>query len=88
MCQAQAIFAGGQNDTELPWVGFGWNAGPPEQRELKEVSYRMWNHWISDYTSVAPDRFRGVMQIPNCQSDKPRAALHYICDWTPEKLHR
>ena len=61
---AQVIFAGGQNDTELPWVGFGWNAGPPEQRELKEASYRMWNHWISDFTSVAPDRLRGVMQVP------------------------
>ena len=61
---AQVIFAGGQNDTELPWVGFGWNAGPPEQRELKETSYRMWNHWISDFVSVAPDRLLGVMQIP------------------------
>jgi predicted TIM-barrel fold metal-dependent hydrolase len=61
---AQIIFAGGQNDTEMPWVGFGWNAGPKEQQELKEASYRMWNQWISDFVSAAPDRLLGVMQVP------------------------
>lgn len=60
----QVIFAGGQNDTELPWVGFGWNAGPSEQSELRKVSYRMWNRWIADHVSTAPDRLLGVMQVP------------------------
>jgi predicted TIM-barrel fold metal-dependent hydrolase len=61
---AQVIFAGGQNDTELPWVGFGWNAGPKQDRELRQASYRMWNRWISEFVSVAPERLFGVMQIP------------------------
>lgn len=61
---AQVILAGGQNDTDLPWVGFGWNAGPKKDRHLREVSYRIWNHWLSDYITPAPERLLGVMQIP------------------------
>jgi predicted TIM-barrel fold metal-dependent hydrolase len=61
---AQVIFAGGQNDTELPWVGLGFNAGPNQDSELRQAIYRIWNRWISEYTSTAPDRLIGVMQVP------------------------
>lgn len=62
---AQIIFAGGQNDTELPWSGFGWNAGPSEiDPKMRQAAYHMWNQWIADFVSVAPDRLHGVMQIP------------------------
>lgn len=61
---AQVIFAGGQNDTELPWVGFGWNAGPSDKDELRRASYRMWNHWLADFCAQAPERLIGVMQVP------------------------
>ena len=62
---AQIIFAGGQNDTELPWSGFGWNAGPTgSDPKMRQAAYRMWNQWIADYVSVAPDRLLGVMQVP------------------------
>ncbi|GAA1850564.1 amidohydrolase family protein [Pseudonocardia ailaonensis] len=74
---AQVIFAGGQNDTELPWVGFGWNAGPKKNRHLREVSYRMWNHWLSDYISPAPERLLGVMQIPIWDVDAAIRELHW-----------
>jgi predicted TIM-barrel fold metal-dependent hydrolase len=77
---AQVIFAGGQNDTELPWVGFGWNAGPKEQRELREVSYRMWNRWISEFVSVAPERLLGVMQVPIWDIDAAIREVEWCAD--------
>ena len=62
---AQVIFAGGQNNTDLPWSGLAWNAGPlGSNAELRQAAYRMWNRWIADFVSVAPHRLLGVMQIP------------------------
>ncbi|MCD4524259.1 amidohydrolase family protein [Nocardioides sp. cx-173] len=74
---AEIIFAGGQNDTELPWVGFGWSAGPSENDELRRTSYRMWNHWLADFCSTAPERLIGVMQIPIWNIDKAIEELHW-----------
>lgn len=81
---AQVIFAGGQNDTELPWVGFGWNAGPTEADGLRKASYHMWNQWLADYVTAAPERLRGVMQLPIWDID---AAIDEL-EWCAERgLH-
>jgi predicted TIM-barrel fold metal-dependent hydrolase len=74
---ASVIFAGGQNDTELPWVGFGWNAGPSDKDELRRASYRMWNHWLADFCASAPDRLIGVMQIPIWNIEKAVEEIHW-----------
>lgn len=74
---AQVIFAGGQNDTELPWVGFGWNAGPSDNDELRRASYRMWNAWLADYIAAAPERLIGVMQIPIWNVEKAVEELYW-----------
>jgi predicted TIM-barrel fold metal-dependent hydrolase len=74
---AHMVFAGGQNDTELPWVGFGWNAGPARNRHLREVSYRVWNSWLADFVTAAPERFIGVLQIPIWDVDKAIEELRW-----------
>jgi predicted TIM-barrel fold metal-dependent hydrolase len=48
----------------MPWA-IGPNAG--DQRidpELRIVGEQIWNRWLADFVSVAPDRLLGVMQQP------------------------
>jgi predicted TIM-barrel fold metal-dependent hydrolase len=62
---AEVVFAGGQNFEELPFMGKGWNAGYAGIRsELRTVASEIWNRWLADYVSVAPQRLIGVMQTP------------------------
>jgi predicted TIM-barrel fold metal-dependent hydrolase len=66
---ANVMFAGGQNGEELPFVGDvlivrrdgAMRAVDPR---LEAVGCRIFNHWLSDFCSIAPDRLHGVMQIP------------------------
>jgi predicted TIM-barrel fold metal-dependent hydrolase len=62
---AEVIFAGGMNDEVLPFVGFGAGAGPMDiAAELRTEGCRIWNRWLADFVSAAPERLIGVMQIP------------------------
>jgi predicted TIM-barrel fold metal-dependent hydrolase len=62
---AEVIFAGGMNDEVLPFVGFGTGVGPADiAPELRAEGCRIWNRWLADFVSVAPERLIGVMQIP------------------------
>ena len=75
---AEVVFAGGQNFEELPFMGKGWNAGYAEIRgELRTAAGQIWNRWLADYVSVAPDRLIGVLQTPIWDVD---AAVREI-DW-------
>ena len=61
---AQVIFAGGGNKESLPWSD-GFNAGDPNtDPALRAIGGHMWNEWLADFVSVAPQRLLGVMQIP------------------------
>jgi predicted TIM-barrel fold metal-dependent hydrolase len=53
---ADVMFAGGQNDELLPFD----TSGDPE---LQRVGYEIFNRWMADYVSVAPERLIGVAQI-------------------------
>lgn len=69
---AEVIFAGAMNDQNLPWMGVRPDAGDANiSPELRSVSCEIWNRWLSDFCSAAPERFVGVMQIPIF--DVPRA---------------
>jgi predicted TIM-barrel fold metal-dependent hydrolase len=62
---AEVVFAGGQNDEALPWLGDGFGAGSDEYpMELRAEGARIWNRWIADYASTAPERLIGTVQIP------------------------
>lgn len=59
------IFAGGDNGETLPFTGLGIDAGSTEvPGELKAVGGHIWNAWLADFISGAPERHIGVMQIP------------------------
>lgn len=61
---AQVIFAGGGNPEPLPWTDF-FNAGEPTtDPTLRALGGHIWNEWLADFVSVAPERLVGVMQIP------------------------
>ncbi len=79
---AEVIFAGGMNGEVLPWIGHRfWNGGmvatPPE---LRALGGHIWNQWLADYVSVAPERLVGVMQIPIWDVD---AAIREV-EWGAE----
>jgi predicted TIM-barrel fold metal-dependent hydrolase len=62
---AEVIFAGGQNEEIMPFVAFGADAGPAGvDPELRIVGEQIWNDWLKDFVSVAPERLLGVAQIP------------------------
>ncbi len=62
---AEVIFAGGQNDEVLPFLGLGFGAGTIGfSPDLIGVGCHIWNHWLSDFVSGAPERHVGVMQFP------------------------
>lgn len=61
---AQVIFAGGGNKQPLPWSD-GFSAGDPRtDGRLRALGSHIWNQWLADFVSVAPERLLGVMQIP------------------------
>ncbi len=61
---AEVIFAGAQNRQVLPWAG-GIDAGSAViDPELRAVGGHMWNEWIAEFCSAAPERLLGVAQIP------------------------
>ncbi len=62
---ADVIFAGGQNDEPLPFLGMGLGAGAPGYTdELRNLGCRIWNAWLADWVSAAPERHVGTIQIP------------------------
>ena len=62
---ADVIFAGGQNGEVLPFLGFGLDGGSVRvDAELRALGAHIWNQWLSDFVSVAPERFVGVIQVP------------------------
>jgi predicted TIM-barrel fold metal-dependent hydrolase len=61
---SELILAGSQNDEDLPWTG-GFDAGSPEvDAELRSVGGEIWNRWLAEFVSAAPERLLGTMQIP------------------------
>ncbi len=62
---ADVIFAGGQNDESLPFLGNGFGAGSTEcVPELRGVGCHIWNSWIAEFCSAAPERLIGTIQLP------------------------
>jgi predicted TIM-barrel fold metal-dependent hydrolase len=60
---ADVVFAGGQNFQDLPFMGKGWSAGSSRYNgELRSAAGKIWNRWLADYVSVAPNRLVGVLQ--------------------------
>jgi predicted TIM-barrel fold metal-dependent hydrolase len=61
---AQVIFAGGGNKQPLPWSD-GFSVGDPRtDGRLRALGEHIWNQWLAEFVSAAPERLLGVMQVP------------------------
>lgn len=61
---AEVIFAGGQNGELLPFLTWGFEQGQASiSWELRAVGSHIYNKWLADFISVAPERHVGAMQI-------------------------
>ncbi len=61
---AEAIFAGAQNQQVLPWAGMNAAGSLDIPGRLRALGARIWNEWLADFCSVAPERLLGIAQIP------------------------
>ena len=78
---ADVIFPGGQNREDLPFLGFGVDAGSPTvATELRAVGEQIWNRWIADFAGVEPNRLIGVMQVPIWDVDAAIEQVHAGAD--------
>ncbi len=74
---SEVIFAGAQNPQSLPWQGqFDPNSAGTAS-ELHAVGGHMWNEWLADFCSVAPERLLGVAQIPIWDVDAAVREVHW-----------
>ncbi len=73
----ELIFAGAQNAETLPWSG-GLNVGDPTvDGNLRALGFEMWNRWLADFISAAPERLLGVSQTPIWDIEKAVETVHY-----------
>ncbi len=61
---SELIFAGAQNGEVMPWAGTFDMGLARISSELRVVGGHMWNQWLADFVSAAPERLLGVAQIP------------------------
>jgi predicted TIM-barrel fold metal-dependent hydrolase len=77
---AEAIFAGHTNGETLPWAGpfsAGWVGIDPT---LRALGAHIWNQWLADFVSAAPERLLGVMQIPIWDVDQAVKEIEWARD--------
>lgn len=62
---ADVIFAGGQNGEVLPFLSWGgFDQGPSGvDVELRAMGAHIYNSWLAEFVSVAPERHVGAMQV-------------------------
>jgi len=63
---AEVIFHGSQNPEPFPFSGIReWAApGGKAELELTATGYRMYNNWLADFCSAAPERLVGLAYLP------------------------
>lgn len=54
---AEVIYHGAMTPEVIPW-----QASP--DLELRTLGYKMYNRWLADFVSVAPERFIGALHVP------------------------
>jgi len=67
---AAVIFHGGLNGQSIPFSTTGLIAwGDSRYNELEPVGVRIYNRWLADFVSTAPDRHIGIAHIPISDPD-------------------
>ncbi len=76
----EVIFAGAQNHEVLPWAG-SFDAGSAAVGgDLRALGARIWNEWLADFCSAAPERLLGVAQVPIWDIDAAVREVRWAAD--------
>jgi predicted TIM-barrel fold metal-dependent hydrolase len=82
----EVVYHGALNGAPIPFVqAFGVGATVPRDTssraaELATEGVRIYNRWLSDYCSVAPERRRGLAQLPFWNVDEAVAELRAVVE--------
>jgi predicted TIM-barrel fold metal-dependent hydrolase len=61
---AEVIYHGAVNGQTIPFSSFGFVAwGTPAFKDLENVGYHIYNRWLADFCSAAPERLLGVAHL-------------------------
>ncbi len=60
---AGVVFHGSENFEPFPFGSFV-PGGPPRSKELAAVGFQIYDRWLVDFVSEAPDRHIGVAYLP------------------------
>jgi predicted TIM-barrel fold metal-dependent hydrolase len=76
---AELIFNGALNGHDLPWMGStGFDAGTATvDRDLRAVAHHLWNAWLADFCTAAPERLLGTIQVPIWDIDATIAEIRW-----------
>jgi len=80
---AEAVYHGAINGNPIPFLGdavFGAGhayAKGSRYAELARAGIRMYNRWLADYCSVAPERLIGLAQLPMWDPDLAAAEAEF-----------
>jgi predicted TIM-barrel fold metal-dependent hydrolase len=61
---SELIWHFSQNGEPLPWAGPGLGTVTPEQFDLAEVGYHLYNRWLADACSEDDQRLLGLVYLP------------------------
>ena len=78
---AAVIYHGGLNGQSIPFSTTGlitW--GDTRYNELEPVGVRIYNRWLADFVSQAPERHAGIAHIP---ISDPEACVREV-EWAAE----
>jgi predicted TIM-barrel fold metal-dependent hydrolase len=79
---AEVIFHGSQNTEVYPFSGRREWAQPDTKRDLElvAVGHRMYNTWLSDFISAAPERLIGLSYLPMWDVDLAVKELEFCAE--------
>jgi predicted TIM-barrel fold metal-dependent hydrolase len=73
---AEVIYHGSAPGLPIPFDGFfGYGVGSSKDLKLVSVGRHIYNQWLADFCSVAPNRLVGLAQLPMWDVD---AAIHEL----------
>jgi predicted TIM-barrel fold metal-dependent hydrolase len=61
---AEFFYHFSQNGEPLPWISDPLGPPPSVDHAMAEVSYSIYNRWLADFCSLAPERLLGLMYLP------------------------
>ncbi len=77
-CAAEVIFHNSFNGEPMPFMDPGWP--DPDDPELATVGFQIYNRWLADFCSAAPQRLIGLAHVPLWDLDASLAEVEWAAD--------